>query len=130
MGQASALLRFERVSFRKMKPVADLIRHKRAEVAERLLMVSPRRTARIMLKLLRSAIANAGNSPDISDTSSLFVSRVDVGPGPTEKRVSFRARGRVFLIRHRRSHVRIVLEEAKDGVESERVRARGSEGKG
>ena len=130
MGQASALLRFERVSFRKVKPVADLIRYKRAEVAERLLMVSPRRTARIMLKLLRSAIANAGNSPKISDAASLFVSRVDVGPGPTEKRARFRARGRVFLIRHRTAHVRIVLEEREDELEAEKVKARVSESKG
>jgi len=130
VGQASALLRFERVSFRKVKPVADLIRHRKAEVAERLLMVSPRQTARIMLKLLRSAIANAGNSPKISDVASLFVSRVDVGPGPTEKRARFRARGRVFLIRHRTSHVRIVLEEPDDELEAEKIKAIGSEGKG
>jgi len=115
VGQASALLRFERVSFRKMKPIADLIRGKKAEVAERQLVVSPRRTARIMLKLLRSAVANAENSPEIGDADSLFVSRVDLGPGPTAKRVRFKARGRIVLIRHRTSHVRIVLEERADG---------------
>ncbi|HUT04714.1 MAG TPA: 50S ribosomal protein L22 [bacterium] len=130
MEQASALLRFERVSFRKMKPVADLIRHRTAEAAERVLMVSPRRTARIMLKLLRSAIANAGNNPKISDAASLFVSRVDLGAGPTEKRARFRARGRVFLIRHRRAHVRIVLEEPEAELDAEKVKARGSESKG
>jgi len=115
VGQASALLRFERVSFQKMKPIADLIRDKNAGVAERLLLVSPRRTARIMLKLLRSAVANAENSLEIGDADSLYVSRVDLGPGPTAKRVRFKARGRVVLIRHRTSHVRIVLEERLEG---------------
>ena len=117
MAQVSALLRFERVSFRKVKPVADLIRHRPAEVAVRVLSVSPRRTARTMLKLLRSALANAENSTDISDVASLVVSRVDVGPGPVMKRARFKARGRVVLIRHRTSHVRIVLEEMV-GMES------------
>jgi len=115
VGQASALLRFERVSSRKMKPIADLIRDKKALVAERLLAVSPRRTARIMLKLLRSAVANAENSAEIGDADSLYVSRVDLGPGPTAKRVHFKARGRIVLIRHRTSHVRILLEERLEG---------------
>ena len=91
--------------------MADLIRHKKADVALKLLSVSPRRAGRIMLKLLRSAIANADNSPEISDVDSLYVSRVDVGPGPVMKRARFKARGRVVLIRHRTSHIRIVLEE-------------------
>ena len=111
MGQASALLRFERVSFQRMKPIADLIRDKKAEAALRLLAVSPRRTARIMLKLLKSAVANAENSSEIGDAGALFVSRVDLGAGPTTKRARFKARGRVGMIRHRTSHVRIVLEE-------------------
>ena len=117
MGQASALLRFERVSFQKMKPIADLIRDKKAEAALRLLAVSPRRTARIMLKLLRSAVANAENSSEIGDAGSLFVSRVDLGAGPTTKRARFKARGRVGMIRHRTTHVRIVLEERPAGDE-------------
>ena len=115
MGQASALLRFERVSFRKMKPIADLIRGNSSDVAERLLTVSPRRTARIMLKLLRSAVANADDSPEVGDVDSLYISRVDLGPGPTAKRARFKARGRVALIRHRTTHVRIVLEERLEG---------------
>ncbi|MBN1593157.1 MAG: 50S ribosomal protein L22 [Candidatus Coatesbacteria bacterium] len=111
MGQASALLRFERVSFRKMKPIADLIRGKDADVAEKLLVVSKRRTGRIMLKLLRSAVANADDNSELGGADSLYVSRVDLGPGPTAKRARFKARGRVALIRHRTTHVRIVLEE-------------------
>jgi large subunit ribosomal protein L22 len=102
-----------------MKPIADLIRSKKVTVAERLLAVSPRRTARIMLKLLRSAVANAENNPDMGDVDSLYVSRVDVGPGPMMKRAQFKARGRVMLIRHRTSHVRIVLQETEElGMEA------------
>jgi len=120
VAQASALLRFERISFRKVKPVADLIRNKKVPVAEQLLTVSPRRAARVLLKLLKSASANAENNPDLGDAESLYVSRVDVGPGPSMKRVKFKARGRIVLIRHRTSQVRIVLEQAAEEDETER----------
>jgi len=70
-----------------------------------------------MLKLLRSAVANAENSSEIGDAGSLFVSRVDLGAGPTTKRARFKARGRVGMIRHRTTHVRIVLEERPAGDE-------------
>jgi len=111
-----------------MKPIADIIRHKKVDVAEKTLSVMPRSTSRIMLKLLRSAMANAENNAEIGDVEALWVSRVDVGPGPTMKRMRFKARGRVALMRRRTSQVRIVLEEMPETAPSRGSRA-GSKGR-
>jgi large subunit ribosomal protein L22 len=109
---ASASLRMLRSTPRKTRLVADLIRGKGVAEAEDILKFTDRRAAHPLLKLLRSAKANAVNNHDMFE-DSLFVAEVQVGPGPTLKRYLPRARGRADLLRKRTSHISITLEERR-----------------
>ena len=110
MPQAKATLRTLRVTPRKTRLVADLIRGKDVAQAEAILRYTDKRAAEPLLKLLKSARANAVNNHDMFD-DRLFVKEVQVGPGPTLKRAMPRARGRADLVRKRTCHVSITLEE-------------------
>ena len=98
--EAKATLRMLRVTPQKTRLVADLIRGKDVSAAEDILTYTNRRSAQPMLKLLRSAKANAVNNHDMFE-ESLFVSGIEVGEGPTLKRYLPRARGRADLLRKR-----------------------------
>ncbi len=110
MPQAKAKLRMLRVTPRKTRLVADLIRGKDVSQAEAILKYTDKRAAEPILKLLRSARANAVNNHDMFD-DRLFVKEIQVGDGPTLKRAMPRARGRADLVRKRTCHVSITLEE-------------------
>jgi len=120
---ASARLRMLRSTPRKTRLVADLIRGKDVGDAEAILRFTDRRAATPLLKLLKSAKANAVNNHDMFE-DALFVSQVQVGDGPTLKRVQVgdgptlkrylpRARGRADLMRKRTCHITITLEERR-----------------
>lgn len=89
--------------------VADLIRGKKSEEALNLLTFTPKAAARVIVKLLKSAIANATQKK--IDVDRLFVKTVTVDQGPTMKRFMPRAQGRATTIRKRTSHITIVLDE-------------------
>lgn len=110
MPQAKASLRMLRVTPRKTRLVADLIRGKDVRAAEDILRFTNRRAAAPMLKLLESAKANAVNNHDMFE-DSLFVKTIQVDEGPTLKRMLPRARGRADLLRKRTCHITITLEE-------------------
>ncbi len=110
MPQATASLRMLRVTPRKTRLVADLIRGKKVDEAEAILKFTDKRSAAPMLKLLKSARANAVNNHDMFD-DSLFVKEVQVSDGPQLKRTLPRARGRADMMRKRTCHISIVLEE-------------------
>jgi len=97
---------------RKTRLVADLIRGKGVAEAEAILKFTDRRAAAPLLKLLRSAKANAVNNHDLFE-DALVVESVQVGDGPTLKRYLPRARGRADLLRKRTSHITITLEERR-----------------
>jgi len=106
--EARAYLKHVRISPRKVKIVCDLIRGK--EVAAAILMNTPKAASEPMLKLLKSAAANAENNHNMN-TDALYVDQVFVCPGPVMKRVRPRAQGRAFRILKRTSHITIVLKE-------------------
>lgn len=108
--QAKATLRMLRITPRKTRLVANMIRGKDVEIAEGILRFTPRRPAEPMLKLLQSAKANAVNNHDM-DEHSLFVKEIQVNEGPTLKRFLPRARGRADRLMKRTCHIHIVLEE-------------------
>lgn len=108
--QAKASLRMLRVTPRKTRLVADLIRGKDVSQAEAILKFTDKRSAAPILKLLKSARANAVNNHDMFD-DRLFVKEIQVGDGPTLKRAMPRARGRADLVMKRTCHVSITLEE-------------------
>jgi large subunit ribosomal protein L22 len=107
--QTKAVLRNHRVAPRKARLIIDMIRGK--SVAEALLQLhfSKKHVARQVLKLLKSAIANADHNHNI-DIDSLVVKEAFVDGGPVLKRFRPRAFGRAAAIRKRTSHITIVLE--------------------
>ncbi len=106
-----AKLSYLRMSPRKVRLVADLIRGKSVEEAQNLLRFSPKAAARPMLKLLNSAVANAKEAEGYIDEANLYVDKVLVDGGPILYRFRARAMGRAARIRKRTSHITIVLKE-------------------
>ena len=108
--EAKAILRYARISPRKVKIVCDLIRGKSVAQATAILMQTPKAASEYMLKLLKSAAANAENNHGM-DPEKLYVSETYANPGPIIKRMRPRAQGRAFRINKRTSHITIVVKE-------------------
>ncbi len=106
----SAKLSFARVSTTKAAFVLDAIRGKDVTEAESLLLYNPRYASALVLKLLRSAIANAENNNGL-DRANLYIAECYANKGPTMKRIRPRAQGRAYRIEKRMSHITIVLDE-------------------
>lgn len=108
-----AILRYARISPRKARVVADLIRGKDVDEAFTILQFTNKKAARIIEKLLKSAVANAEASPDIEDVDALYIKRIYVDQGPMLKRIRPRAMGRAYLVRKKLSHITIELDERR-----------------
>ena len=108
--EVQARLRFVRIAPRKARLVADLIRGKGSEEALNILTFTKKAAAKIIIKLLKSAVANATQKKTI-DIDRLYVKQITVDQGPTMKRYQPRALGRATMIRKRTSHINIVLDE-------------------
>ena len=108
--EAVATLRYGRMATRKIRLVVDLVRGKRVEEAMSILSFTPKVAARVVKKLIKSAMANAENKGDI-DVDTLYIKRIFVDEGPTLKRFTPRAMGRATSIRKRTSHITVVLDE-------------------
>ncbi|MBI4378987.1 MAG: 50S ribosomal protein L22 [Nitrospinae bacterium] len=106
--ETKAIVKYVRTSPRKTRLVADAIRGKRVGEALNLLTFINKKPARIIKKLLKSAMANAEDKK-FEDIDSLLVSRIMVDKGPIWKRQLARARGKVNPIKKRTSHITIVL---------------------
>ena len=102
--------RFIRISPQKIRLVMEQVRGKKVEEALNLLSFAPQKGARILKKLLDSAVANAQQNADV-DVDSLYISKVYADEGPTLKRWRPRAQGRATRIRKRTSHLTIILDE-------------------
>jgi large subunit ribosomal protein L22 len=114
--EARAIQRYARLSPQKARLVVDLIRGKGVEAALGILDFLPKRGAKIVAKALRSAVANAENSQRV-DVDELYVKRVYVDEGPTQKRSLPRAHGRATPLFKRTSHITIVVDERRQGAE-------------
>jgi large subunit ribosomal protein L22 len=108
--EGRAIVKHARVSSRKAKLVLDIIREKGIDEATAILTYSPRNASEILIKLLKSAEANAVNNNGL-DREKLFVAEAYAEQGPTMKRIMPRAQGRAFHIRKRTSHLTLVLKE-------------------
>src|SRR5713226_601135 len=106
-----ARARFMRVSSRKAGIVLEQIRGKSVADALATLQFTPRAAARLIEKVLRSAIANAEHNHQVRNLDDLRVVQATADGGPSAKRVSPRAMGRAFFIKHRTSHLTIVLSD-------------------
>ena len=109
---AQATLKYARISARKVKIVADLIRGKDVNEALAIVKFTPKASSDIIEKLLKSAIANAENNHNM-DGKNLYISEIYANQGPTLKRIRPAAKGSAVRIRKRTSHITIVLSEKK-----------------
>ena len=107
--EARAILKYARISPRKVNIVLDLIRNKDTEKAMAILKFTPKAACEYLEKLLKSAMANAENKN--MDTKNLYVAECFVCPGPTLKRIRPKDHGRAHRILKRTSHMTIVLKE-------------------
>jgi large subunit ribosomal protein L22 len=106
-----AVAKFVRVTPRKARLIADLIRGRTVPEARTILAFSTRAAAREIEKVLRSAVANAESNPNLRwNGDDLIVSTVQIDEGPTIKRWQARARGRVSRILKRTSHITVRVD--------------------
>lgn len=111
-----AKARFVRVSARKARLVLDQIRGKSVGEALATLSYTPRAAARIVEKVLRSAVANAEHNHQVRNLDDLRVVYAIADGGPSMKRVQPRAMGRAFFIRHKSSHLTIGVSDETNGA--------------
>lgn len=107
---SKAIHKYAHCTPRKARRVADLIRGKRAGEAMLSLRFMPYRAARLLEKVLKSAMSNAQVIKTV-DAEGLQISAVFVDCGPTMKRMMPRAQGRANVIRKRTSHITLQLSE-------------------
>ncbi len=113
--EIKAELKYVRIAPRKVRSVAHLIDGMNVADAQFQLRRMSRRPAEPILKLLKSAVANAAHNFDIKESAGLYIKRIVVDEGPVLKRMMPRAFGRGALIKKRMSHVRLVLD-AREAV--------------
>ena len=107
-----ARLNTARISAQKCRLVADQIRGLKVDRAIDLLTFSPKKSAKIVKKVLESAIANAEHNDGV-DIDELRVEAIEVGVGATLKRMSPRAKGRANRISKRTCHISIKVTEKR-----------------
>ena len=108
--QVSAILRHARVSPQKCRLVADLVRGQQVGQALAVLAYTPKKGARIVRKVLESAIANAEQNLG-ADIDELKISRIEVDAAPVAKRFHARAKGRGNRIVMRLSHIKVTVAD-------------------
>ncbi len=115
-----AVHRHARISPRKVRPLADMIRGKLAEEAIEILKFQPHRGARLLEKVLKSAMGNAidpdnpKNKGRLPSARYLYVSSATVDGGPMFKRMRPRARGMAFMIKKRTSHINVEVDVIRE----------------
>ena len=117
--RTSATARFMRVSASKAGLVLRQVRGKPVGEALAILEYTPRAAARLIEKVLRSAVANAEHNHQMRNLDDLRVVEAVANVGPSMKRVQPRAMGRAFFIRHKTSHLTIAVSDevaAANGV--------------
>jgi large subunit ribosomal protein L22 len=108
--EIKASAKYLRISPTKLRLVTRLLSGKKVEDALALLQFMPQRGARVVRKVMMSAVANAEQRPQV-DVDKLLVKGVQVDGGPSLRRFEARAMGRVNRILKRSSHITVVLQE-------------------
>jgi len=104
--QVAATLRYARISPQKCRLMADAIRGKTVDAALQTLTFSPKKSARIVKKVLESAVANAEHNHG-ADIDELKIANIEINEAPTFRRFRARAKGRGARIIKRNSHITI-----------------------
>src|SRR5262250_3978209 len=113
--RTEATARYIRVPASKARLVLDHIRGKSVGEALAVLQFTPKAAGRLIEKVLRSAIANAEHNHQVRNLDDLRVVQATADGGPSAKRVSPRAMGRAYFIKHRTSHLTIPLSDETNG---------------
>lgn len=108
--EARAIAKYVRISPLKVNYIAKEIRGKNVDEALAILKFTPKKGAKELEKVLKSAIANAENNFDL-DRDNLYVKEAYANDGPTMKRWRPRSKGRAYPILKRSSHIGVVVEE-------------------
>ena len=108
--EAKAVAKHIRMSSQKVRLVVDLIRGKKVQEARNILFYTRKYAAGIVANVLKSAVANAAQNPNI-DENVLYVKEIFVDQGPSLKRWRARAQGRAAGIKKRSSHITVILDE-------------------
>jgi len=108
--EVRAVAKYMRVSPQKVRMLVDAVKGKPVEMGLTSLKFMPQKAARIVEKVVRSAVANADQNPEI-DVDSLVIRNITVDGGPTLKRWRPRARGRATRILKRTAHITVILAE-------------------
>ena len=111
--EVKSVAKYVRIAPRKVRIVMDLIRGKDVDDAFAILKFTPKRGARLLEKVLKSAVANAENNFDM-DADKLYVSTCFVDQGPTLKRIHPRSRGQAFSILKHTSHITVMVAEQQE----------------
>src|SRR5262245_3787015 len=108
--EVKAVAKYIKVQPRKVRIIADEIRGKSAAHSSALLRYHPSKSARLLRKVLESAMANAQENHGLS-SEQLRIAAITVDAGPTQKRMRARAQGRGNRILKKTSHITVVVEE-------------------
>jgi large subunit ribosomal protein L22 len=107
--ETKAQAKYIRIAPQKVQVIVPAVKGRKVEEAIALLRFLPRKGARILSRVLHSAVANAGQNK--VDVDTLYVKKIMVDQGPTMKRWMPRAMGRATPILKRTSHITVILEE-------------------
>ncbi len=110
--EVRATARYIRISPRKARLVAQNIKNMNVNDALDLLQFTPKKAARILYKVLYSAISNANNNYSL-DVDNMYVKTILIDEGPMWKRIRPRAMGRATRILKRTSHITVIIDERK-----------------
>ena len=108
--EVRAIQRYARISPQKVRKLIGAIKGQPVEMGLRRIKFMPQKSARIVEKIIQSAVANADQNPDI-DVDSLVIRNITADQGPTLKRFRARARGRGSRILKRTAHITVILAE-------------------
>ncbi|RJX34433.1 MAG: 50S ribosomal protein L22 [Desulfarculus sp.] len=108
--EAVAKAKYIRISPRKARLVADAVRGLKVGEALNQLRFTPKKAARLLTKVINSAVANASQRPEV-DVDKLYIKEAFVDGGPMLKRWRARAMGRAYVIRKRTAHITVVVDE-------------------
>ncbi len=109
--EARASAKYVSIAPRKVRLVADLVRNEHVEDALEILRLTDKAGALHIEKVMRSALANAGQNPDI-DVENLYVKTVLVDNGPIRYWVRFKGRLHMSRVRGRRCHITVILDDS------------------
>lgn len=108
--ESRAVAKYVRISPTKARMVTRAVSGKKVNEAANILKFIPKKAARLVNKVIYSALANATQNPKI-DVDTLYIKKICVDDGPRQKRWRPRAMGRASRILKRTSHITVVLDE-------------------